>query len=102
MKKWLVNIPAEIGADRWYVVGDKNKALLIASVTRQDATRGKSLTKTCIESAIYAHEQAHWMADDMATVKEQSDFNVWLKRVEFAQICDEFGVDVNDFLEQNQ
>ncbi len=95
--KWCVNIPAEPSEEKWYVVGDKIKALTIASVTRQDATRNLSaVPKTCIDEWIYAHEKAEWMADNMASVKEQSDFNQWLKTDEFAQICEGFGVDHAD------
>lgn len=95
--KWCVNIPAEPSEEKWYVVGDKIKALTIASVTRQDATRNLSaVPKTCIDEWIYAHEKAEWMADNMASVKEQSNFNQWIQTDEFAQICEGFGVDHAD------
>lgn len=95
--KWCVNIPAEPSEEKWYVVGDKIKALTIASVTRQDATRKLSaVPKTCIDEWIYAHEQAGWMTDNMASIEEQSNFNGWIQSDDFAQICKEFGVDHAD------
>lgn len=103
MQKWCVNIPEHPMVERWYMVGEKDKALTIASVTRQDASRGRSeITKTCIDEAIYAHEYAAWMEGSFATVKEQSDFNAWLKTDEFAQICEEFGVEVDDVFGSSQ
>jgi hypothetical protein len=92
-REWLVNIPAEIDCDRWYMVGSREKALILASLIRQDATEGRSITYTSIDSAIYAHEQAAWMARDMATEKEQSDFNEWL-RTEMAEKLNDEGVDL--------
>lgn len=89
VKKWLVNIPLEWACDRWYMVGKKEKALVVASLTRQDATEGKVITRTGIDSAIYAHEQAGWMAESMATVKEQSDFNEWLRTELAEKLADE-------------
>lgn len=101
MKKWLVNIPPEFACDRWYMVGSKDKALVVASLTRQDATEGKSITRIGIDAAIYAHEQAAWMADDMATVKEQSDFNEWLRTGLAEKLADE-GVVPGDLVEKSE
>lgn len=84
---WYVNMPPEPDSDLWFAIGEKDKALLVASLLRQDATNGKTIMKTTIDAAIYAHEKADWM--NFASEQEQVAFDQWLVSSEIQEQINE-------------